>query len=183
MLYEPGSLSDKPVFSADPLNIFMVVEAGDHHVTVLDGDRLWLRGEILRPDGSNRWLRELNQARAFHEGKVKLTLGAIQDITPQKTIEQELLFKDELASQAEAITEIGHFIFDLVSETYAYLSPGFARIHGVSVAEYKSMVNSRGDDIEDLHPEDYDRVLEAYTHHKQTGEDFSIDYRQRGGDR
>ena len=34
------ALSDKPVFNADPLNLFMVVEAGDHHVTVLDGDRL-----------------------------------------------------------------------------------------------------------------------------------------------
>lgn len=33
-------LSDKPVFTADPLNLFMVVEAGDHHVTVLDGDRM-----------------------------------------------------------------------------------------------------------------------------------------------
>jgi hypothetical protein len=30
----------KPVFSADPLNLFVVVEAGDHHVTILDGDRL-----------------------------------------------------------------------------------------------------------------------------------------------
>jgi len=30
----------KPVYSADPLNVFLVVEAGDHHVTVLDGDRL-----------------------------------------------------------------------------------------------------------------------------------------------
>ncbi len=30
----------KPVFSADPLNLFIVVEAGDHHVTILDGDRL-----------------------------------------------------------------------------------------------------------------------------------------------
>ncbi len=29
----------KPVFDADPLNIFLVVEAGDHHVTVLDGDK------------------------------------------------------------------------------------------------------------------------------------------------
>ena len=27
-----------PVFSADPLNLFVVVEAGDHHVSVLDGD-------------------------------------------------------------------------------------------------------------------------------------------------
>ena len=40
VLHAEGSLPDKPVFSADPLNIFMVVEAGDHHVTVLDGDRL-----------------------------------------------------------------------------------------------------------------------------------------------
>ncbi len=28
----------RPVFAADPLNLFVVVEAGDHHVTVLDGD-------------------------------------------------------------------------------------------------------------------------------------------------
>jgi hypothetical protein len=27
------------VFSADPLNLFLVVETGDHHVSVLDGDR------------------------------------------------------------------------------------------------------------------------------------------------
>ncbi|MGD8629338.1 MAG: cytochrome D1 domain-containing protein [Gammaproteobacteria bacterium] len=40
LLHAPGSLPDKPKFSADPLNLFMVVEAGDHHVTVLDGDSL-----------------------------------------------------------------------------------------------------------------------------------------------
>jgi mono/diheme cytochrome c family protein len=38
--HKPGSLPDKPVYSADPLNLFTVVEVGDHHVTVLDGDRL-----------------------------------------------------------------------------------------------------------------------------------------------
>jgi DNA-binding beta-propeller fold protein YncE len=32
--------SAKPRFAADPLNLFVVVEAGDHHVTILDGDRL-----------------------------------------------------------------------------------------------------------------------------------------------
>ncbi len=30
----------KPVYSADPLNLFLVVESGDHHVTVLDGDKM-----------------------------------------------------------------------------------------------------------------------------------------------
>lgn len=37
---DPATLSDKPVFEADPLNLFLVVEAGDHHVSVLDGDKL-----------------------------------------------------------------------------------------------------------------------------------------------
>ena len=34
-----AALPNKPVFSADPLNLFVVVESGDHHVTILDGDR------------------------------------------------------------------------------------------------------------------------------------------------
>ncbi|MBN8440332.1 MAG: c-type cytochrome [Thauera sp.] len=37
---DPKTLGDKPVFAADPLNLFLVVEAGTHHVSVLDGDRL-----------------------------------------------------------------------------------------------------------------------------------------------
>ena len=38
--HAPGSLPDKPQFSADPLNLFVVVESGDHHVSILDGDTL-----------------------------------------------------------------------------------------------------------------------------------------------
>jgi len=38
-LLEPGARDLMPVYDADPLNLFLVVEAGDHHVTVLDGDR------------------------------------------------------------------------------------------------------------------------------------------------
>ena len=34
-----ADLPSKPVHRADPLNLFVVVESGDHHVTVLDGDR------------------------------------------------------------------------------------------------------------------------------------------------
>ena len=30
---------DRPLSPADPLNLFVVVETGDHHVTILDGDR------------------------------------------------------------------------------------------------------------------------------------------------
>lgn len=35
----PAPALDKPAYDADPLNLFVVVEAGDHHVAILDGDR------------------------------------------------------------------------------------------------------------------------------------------------
>ncbi|HJN23159.1 MAG TPA: cytochrome D1 domain-containing protein [Rhodospirillales bacterium] len=35
----PQTLPARPVHDADPLNLFTVVETGDHHVTILDGDR------------------------------------------------------------------------------------------------------------------------------------------------
>jgi hypothetical protein len=34
-----GSLPDKPVFEADLMNLFIVVELADHHATLLDGDK------------------------------------------------------------------------------------------------------------------------------------------------
>jgi dihydro-heme d1 dehydrogenase len=45
VVYKPESVEGdattvKPAYAADPLNLFLVVEAGDHHVTVLDGDKL-----------------------------------------------------------------------------------------------------------------------------------------------
>ena len=40
VLVKTADLPAKPVHDADPLNLFTVVETGDHHVTILDGDRL-----------------------------------------------------------------------------------------------------------------------------------------------
>jgi len=37
-LHAPGSLPDKPAFKTDMLNLFIVVETGNHHATLLDGD-------------------------------------------------------------------------------------------------------------------------------------------------
>ena len=39
VLTPESALPAKPVHGADPMNLFTVVEAGDHHVTILDGDR------------------------------------------------------------------------------------------------------------------------------------------------
>ena len=56
--FKSSALSDKPIFKADMLNLFIVVELGDHSATLLDGDkfeaiqrfktRFALHGEIGR---------------------------------------------------------------------------------------------------------------------------------------
>jgi cytochrome c5 len=38
VLVQPAELATEPRHEADPLNLFVVVESGDHHVTILDGD-------------------------------------------------------------------------------------------------------------------------------------------------
>jgi mono/diheme cytochrome c family protein/DNA-binding beta-propeller fold protein YncE len=38
--YADGTLPDRPQFAADPMNLFVVVETGDHHASILDGDKL-----------------------------------------------------------------------------------------------------------------------------------------------
>jgi len=44
--YQPAAA---PVHAADPLNLFVVVESGDHHMSVLDGDRFEVLDRVPTP--------------------------------------------------------------------------------------------------------------------------------------
>lgn len=128
-------------------------------------------------DSETRYIQETCIVEFDKNGKSVEAVALLQDITQRRNYEHELERRDALAQQVEAISDIGHFVYDLKSESYIYLSPGFARIHGVSVDEYKSMVASRADDIEDVHAEDYDRLAQVYESHRQDGGDFNVEYR------
>ena len=82
---------------------------------------------IRRDDGAIRWIRELTRAKLIKGGRVRQTLGVVRDITEQVEREQELMFKDAMASQAEAITDIGYFLFDEIKDQNLFVSPGQAR--------------------------------------------------------
>jgi len=132
---------------------------------------------IMRNDGELRYIYETGAVEFDEAGKAVAAFGLLQDVTERKYHEQELENREALAQQVEAITDIGHFIYDLTTETYIYVSQGFARVHGVSVDEYMSMVTSREDDVEDVHADDYARLIEVYDRHKEYGEDFNVEYR------
>ncbi len=146
---------------------FSQLESGSHEIEY----------RLALGDGAIQYIYETGAVEFDEAGKVIAAFGLLQDITERKIHQQDLENRDALTQQVEAITDIGHFIFDLIDETYIYISQGFARIHGVSVDEYVSMVNSRADDIEDVHPDDYADLAEVYERHRKTGEDFNIKYR------
>ena len=132
---------------------------------------------IIRADGVVRHVYQTGTVEFGSTGNAIAAFGLLQDITDRKVYQQALENREAMARQVESITDIGHFIFDLQAESYIYLSQGFAAIHGVSIDEYSSMVKSRDDDMEDLHPDDYAMMSDVYERHRRTGEEFNVEYR------
>ena len=151
--------------------------AEEYRDFIASGEDCALEYRIVRPDGSIRWIRELGRAKEIRGGRVSQTLGVIQDITPQKTIETELLYKDALAVQAETITDIGHFIYDEIKQKYLFVSAGLARIYGREQSEITSRIVSWDSDPEMVHPDDRENVRKAYNSFLAGAGDWQVDYR------
>jgi diguanylate cyclase (GGDEF)-like protein/PAS domain S-box-containing protein len=132
---------------------------------------------VRRPDGELRWVREVGKVHKRNGEQVEQTIGVLQDITEQKKIEQELLYKDALANQAEAITDIGHFIYDEIKQKYLFVSPGLASIHGISAEEIINRSVSREEDLQLIHADDQARVQKAYGRFMANGSEWQIEYR------
>lgn len=145
------------------------------------GESLDIEYRITRPDGRQRWVRELNEARSMGQDGVLQTLGVLQDITRQKEIELELRYKDNLAMQAEIITDIGHFVFDEIADRYVYVSPGLARIHGVDVDFLMHSLTSTEQDLQFVHEDDREMVAALYREQAEADEtgvdNWELEYR------
>ena len=137
---------------------------------------------ILLADGSIRHVREFGIVVVDDEGAARGSFGLLQDISEQVKYDRDLEYRDELARQTEAITDIGHFIYDEEDERYVYLSEGCARIYGCTASAYKERINSVEDDLADIVAEDRDRVKEEYRHYIENGQDCALEYRVRRAD-
>jgi len=132
---------------------------------------------VKRPDGELRWVREVGKVYKRNENRVEQTLGVVQDVTGQKKIEQELRYKDAVANQAEAITDIGHFIYDEIRARYLFVSPGLARIHGLEESQFAETDRSGEGGMKTMHPDDRESVNKAYDKFLANGEGWQVEYR------
>ncbi len=157
-----------------------VAEEYRHYIET--GQDCALEFRIKRADGSIRWVRELTRAKLFSDDRVRQTLGVIQDITERVAREQELLYKDALANQAESITEIGHFIYDEIRQKYLFVSPGLARIYGMNTDQIVTRLMSSEGGVEIIHADDRARVQKAYDKFLSEGGEWQVEFRLKRAD-
>ena len=91
---------------------------------------------IVNNVGEIRWVHQVSVLKLSDSDGTGTGFSILQDITGQVEREQKLLNSEDLTDQIEAATDLGHFIFDEENDGYLYVSPGYARIHGISQAAY-----------------------------------------------
>ncbi len=153
--------------------------ANEYRSYVENGENCAIEYRIVRADGAIRWVRELGRAKVMKDGRVSQTLGVIQDITDQVFREQELTFKDAMASQAELITDIGYFMFDEIEDRHLFVSPGQARIVGLGIEEYMALIKSNDDYLERVYEPDRERLREYYQNfaNESNSDGWQVEYR------
>jgi PAS domain S-box-containing protein len=112
---------------------------------------------VVWPDGSLHWI--LGQVRAYYndEGRAIRMLGAIQDITERKRIEEALRTSEERLRRVVDIAGLG-FFDDNQRSGEVYVSPRIKANLGYAADGFPD----RFEELERrLHPDDRDRVLHA----------------------
>ena len=141
------------------------------------GEECAIEYRFHRGDGQIRWLRELSNVHLSDDDQITQTLGVVQDITDRVVYEEELVFKDALANQAESITDIGHFIYDEIKEQYLFASEGLGQIFGMNPAELTTRVTSKESEVDLLHVDDRERVQKTYDDFLSMGDSWNVEFR------
>lgn len=145
--------------------------------TARDYWQLKIDFRVLGEDGRSRFLRQAGIKRTFSEQGEPCLMGMVEDVSAQMITQSDSNYNDSFALQVERISDIGSFIYDDYDDVYLYASPGCARIHGVTEAEFIKDVESVEDDLKDVHEDDRDMVAKVYAEYFHCGKDIRIEYR------
>lgn len=130
--------------------------------------------EVLRADGSHRWITARGQAVVADDGAVIKLYGSVQDITERKLTALQLQVSEERLLMAVEATSNGLWDWDMRTG-YVYRSAQYYEVTGYPAAEdthdfefFRRM----------LHPEDLAAVLEHIHAHRQgRTEKLEFDFR------
>ena len=125
-----------------------------------------LRGEheyapefrIVRPDGSIRYIKADSQTIKSSEGKPLRMIGTNFDITERKRILEAMQRSQSALEEAQRIAHIGSWDVDIVNDVL-FWSDEIFRIWEIDKTQFKATFAAF---LETVHPEDRDKVAQAY---------------------
>jgi PAS domain S-box-containing protein len=117
---------------------------------------------IFRKDGAVRLVKEVAISSQDSEQSASQTMVLIQDITEHGKMRLEIRESAAKLKLAAETAKLGYWHFDEMSNTYIDISEEYAGIFGYSVDEFLALYRTLDNDMELVHPEDKDALLEAY---------------------
>jgi PAS domain S-box-containing protein len=144
------------------------------------GGEMWSEEYRFRhPDGSYRFCHVRGEAQRDQNGVPSRMTGVVQDVTERKRVEEALRTSEArfraLVERIPAITYIEVVDSEEPATEFLYISPQIETMSGYSPEEWMA---DPGLFSANLHPEDRERVLAEDERTEETGEPFSMEYRQ-----
>lgn len=141
------------------------------HGAITTGKPIDMEYRIILPDGRTRHLHTLAEASFDHTGAPASLKGTVQDITRHKTVAIALRENEAALNEAQRISHVGNWIFDLKRNEFSGSDEAF-RIFGKEKGEPVSYE----DFIMIVHPDDRARVDSA-VREALRGAPYEIEYR------
>ncbi|HSL43176.1 MAG TPA: PAS domain S-box protein [Anaerolineales bacterium] len=133
-----------------------------------------LEHRIRRSDGEERVVQEHAEIFFDESGKPTRIVGAVQDITERKQVEEAMRESEVRLKRAQEIAHLGSWELDLVNDRLTW-SDEVYRIFGLQPQEFKATYEAF---LDAVHPEDRAAVDAAYTESIQEGKDsYEIEHR------
>ncbi|MBP0029614.1 PAS domain-containing protein [Roseofilum sp. Guam] len=132
-----------------------------------------LEYRLQRPDGSTFWVYSQSTIERNSYGEVMGYVGSITDISDRKHIETQLQQTQQQYQEAQKKSQIGNWQFNLLNNHWSCSDEVF-RIFEITPQNGEP---SYEDFLNQIHPEDREKVNQAYSQHLKNYQPYNITHR------